>query len=93
MLRGINRSIIEINETENRYFEKALLFVKPEYINLSPEQLSREALKMIGALTFSPMGLRGQGSARKMAAKRKRKKLFAVVGVLVVIAFTLWKII
>ena len=93
MLRGTNRSIIEINETENQYFEKALLFVKPEYINLSPERLNREALKMIGALTFSPMGLSNRASARKMSSKRKRKKLLLLVGFLTVIAFTLWKLI
>ena len=31
MLRGTNRSIIEINETGNKYFEKVLIFVKPEF--------------------------------------------------------------
>ena len=93
MLRGINRSIIEINETENRYFEKALLFVKPEFINLPPERLNREARKMIGSLIFSPMGLTSHTSARKRAAKRRRKKLLLLVGFLVIIGFTIWRIV
>ncbi|MCI8497319.1 MAG: hypothetical protein HFE85_03580 [Clostridiales bacterium] len=29
MLRGVNRQIIEVNETDSRYFEKAILFVRP----------------------------------------------------------------
>lgn len=93
MLRGTNKSIIEISETENKYFEKALLFVKPEFINLPPERLNREARKMIGSLIFSPMGLTTQTSARKMAAKRKRKKLLFLVGFLVIVGFTIWKIV
>lgn len=93
MLRGTNRSIIEINETENRYFERALLFVKPEYMNLSPERLNREAHRMIGSLTFSPMGLGRQTSARKRAAQKRRRKILLIGGVLFFItAFALWKI-
>ena len=29
MLRGVNKSIIEVLETENQYFEKAILFIRP----------------------------------------------------------------
>lgn len=91
MLRGTNRSIIEINETENRYFEKALLFVKPEYINLSPERLNMEAMKMIGTLSFSPMGLSRQNSARKRAAEKRRKKILFIGIALLLIAAAIWK--
>lgn len=94
MLRGTNRSIIEINETENRYFEKALLFVKPEYINLSPERLNREALRMIGALSFSPMGLGRQVTARKRAAEKRRRKILIISGcIFLLAAFLVWKFI
>ncbi|MBQ3088304.1 MAG: hypothetical protein IJC36_01590 [Clostridia bacterium] len=92
MLRGTNRSIIEINETENRYFEKALLFVKPEYINLSPERLNREALRMIGSLSFSPMGLGRQVTARRRAAQKRRRKILFISGTLfLVAAFLVWR--
>ena len=93
MLRGTNRSIIEINETENQYFEKALLFVKPEYINLSPERLNREALRMIGALTFSPVGLGRQGTARKRAAEKRRRRIFICGLLFLITAFVFWKLI
>ena len=93
MLRGTNKSIIEISETENRYFERALLFVKPEFSNLSPERLNREAKRMIGTLTFSPMGLGKQTSARKRAAKKRRRKILLICGTLFLIAaFVVWKL-
>ena len=93
MLRGTNKSIIEISETENKYFERALLFVKPEFVNLSPERLNREAKRMIGTLTFSPMGLGRQTTARKRAAQKRRRKILLISGVLFLLAaFTVWKI-
>jgi len=94
MLRGTNRSIIEISETENKYFERALLFVKPEFGNMPPERLNKEAKRMIGMLTFSPVGLGRQVSARKRAAQRRRKKLLIISGILLLIAaVTVWKIV
>ena len=94
MLRGTNKSIIEISETENKYFEKAILFVKPEFVNLSPERLSREAKRMIGTLTFSPMGLGRQVTARRRAAQKRRRKILFISGVLfLTAAFIDWKMI
>jgi hypothetical protein len=94
MLRGTNKSIIEISETENRYFEKALLFVKPEFVNLSPERLNREAKRMLGSLTFSPMGLSRSPSARKRAAQKKRRKILLVGGILfLALAFVVGRLI
>jgi len=43
MLKGINRRIIEINRTNNEYFEKAILFVRSEKLNSAVQVLSKEA--------------------------------------------------
>lgn len=43
MLRGVNRQIIEINSTDNCYFEKAILFVRPEFSELSQTKLQDNA--------------------------------------------------
>ena len=94
MLRGTNRSIIEISETENKYFERALLFVKPEFVSLSPERLNKEAKRMIGAITFSTMGLSRTVSARRRAAIKRRRKILFISGVLFLIAaFVVWRFI
>ena len=31
MIKGINRQVIEVTETGNAYFERALLVVRPSY--------------------------------------------------------------
>ncbi len=43
MLKGVNRQVVEIAQPESRYFEKILLFVKPEYAGLPQDRLSRAA--------------------------------------------------
>lgn len=39
MIKGINKQVLEILETNNGYFEKALFFVKPEYSGYSENKL------------------------------------------------------
>lgn len=43
MIRGISRQIIEVNQIDNRYFEKAWLVVKPEYSSVGASAIEREA--------------------------------------------------
>ena len=47
MIKGINRTIIEVTETENAYYERALLVLRPEYAAVQRELLEREAKKML----------------------------------------------
>ena len=47
MLRGINRQVLEITETNNMYYEKALLVVRPEYTDAQKNVLEREAKLML----------------------------------------------
>ena len=39
MIKGINKQVLEIFETDSTYFEKALFFVKPEYSGYSENKL------------------------------------------------------
>ena len=39
MIKGINRQIIEINQTGSLYYEKALLIVKPEFSSAQQQLL------------------------------------------------------
>lgn len=82
MLRGINRSIIEINETENKYFEKILIFVKPEFGALPDDRLRKEATKLVGSISAEPMGLRRTASARRRMEIRKRKRALFISALL-----------
>ena len=47
MLKGVNKSIVEINDTGNMYFEKALLYIRPEMNNVPERHIAREAAEYI----------------------------------------------
>ncbi|MDP4119484.1 MAG: hypothetical protein Q8876_00290 [Bacillota bacterium] len=47
MVRGINRQIIEIIDTGNMYYERALLVVRPEYAGVQRAVLEREAKQVL----------------------------------------------
>ncbi len=47
MIKGINKYVIEVSETSNRYYDKALLFIKPEYADIQKDLLEKEAKKLI----------------------------------------------
>lgn len=48
MIKGVNRQVVEVNETECDYFEKIMFFVKPEYASLSEGKI-RERAGMIAS--------------------------------------------
>ncbi|WP_028515640.1 hypothetical protein [Ruminococcus flavefaciens] len=41
MVKGVNKNIIEINNPDSLYFEKAVLYVKPN-VTIFPEVLKRK---------------------------------------------------
>ncbi len=45
MIKGVNKQVLEIVETQNGFFEKAIFFVKPEYSGLSEGRLRESAKK------------------------------------------------
>lgn len=47
MVKGINRQVLELNDTGSRYFEKAFFFVKPEYSRESESVLRQSALRAV----------------------------------------------
>lgn len=47
MIKGINRAIIEVTDTGNIYYERALLVLRPEYTDIQRGLLEKEARKML----------------------------------------------
>lgn len=43
MIKGVNKKVIEINNTKNIYFEKAVLYVRPEMLDTPHSHLMKEA--------------------------------------------------
>lgn len=52
MVKGVNKQIIEINDTGNKYFERVLLFVTPGRSDVPRERLTAEAKEYL--LKLSP---------------------------------------
>lgn len=91
MVKGVNKSVIEINDTGNKFFNKVILFVSPEYTGKSEKILVGEADKIVKNL---------QGSSRESLRKaiireKKRKKRIIIgcsIGFLSVVGLVLWLI-
>ena len=47
MIKGINRQMIEVNQTGSIYYEKAFLIVKPEFSSAQQQILEEEALRLL----------------------------------------------
>jgi hypothetical protein len=58
MVRGTNKRIIEINDTQNPYFERAVLYVKDNRADSPKKTLEAQAQRFLGSLR-SPL-LRGK---------------------------------
>ena len=50
MLRGVNKNIIEISETENKYFERVILFVRAEFLDKDEKSVNTKAVDYIKGL-------------------------------------------
>lgn len=54
MVKGVNKQIIEINGSENDYFDKVILFVKPERRFITKKNLERQAKDYVAQIGGSP---------------------------------------
>lgn len=50
LIKGVNKSIIEINNTENDYIQKAILFVNPKFNNINETQIILKAKEYINTV-------------------------------------------
>ena len=46
MIKGVNRQIVEVNQTESDYFERIIFIVRPEYKSACSSVLKSEAGKL-----------------------------------------------
>lgn len=53
MIKGVNRQVLEVTNTENPYFERIIFFVKPEYGNEDRAKLKKEA-ELVAKTTKKP---------------------------------------
>lgn len=66
MLKGTNRQVIEITQTDCEYFERVMFFVKPECVNVSEGKL-RERASIIAGTDNKPPAMKIYRSRLKTA--------------------------
>ena len=79
MIKGINRQVVEVRETDSEYFERILFFVKPEYAAISDEKI-RERASLV-----ANKGQKPPSSKIKRESRREKIKpfLFLLAGVFI----------
>lgn len=77
MLRGVNKNIIEIVETDNQFFEKAILFVRPQAKEQSTDILKVKAMEYLSAVRSTP----AQTCSVQTKAKPVASGLWVKIGV------------
>ncbi len=68
MIKGINHSIIEVNETGSEYYERAILVIKPEYASVQRTVLEKEAHALLNEM----------GAPSSFKIKKTRIKAFLI---------------
>ena len=50
MIKGVNKRIVEISGTQNEYFEKAILYIRPNKNTVADTRIELEAHAYLGTL-------------------------------------------
>lgn len=74
MVKGVSKTVIEVNNTGSKLFEKIVFYVTPEYGNLSAKQLKKAA----SAFSFQ---YDANYNRKPLRHKYKRKKLLLLASV------------
>ena len=89
MLKGVNKIIIEVNDTGNEYFEKAVFYIRPEYANKQSLALEQKVKKYIDDLEKPE---KTEYFDIKGATKKRRRLALVLSGYLIALATVLFLI-
>lgn len=85
MVKGVNKTIIEVNNTGSKFFEKIVFYVTPQYGKLSTKQLLRETDNF--TFNFAERADRGYKTLRaRMRRKRRLVTVGAIAGAIILTA-------
>ena len=80
MVKGVNRTVIEVNDTGSEVFERIVFYVTPKYGNLNSRHL-QQAVKKV-TVGFGSSADRGYKPLRRRMLRKKR--IFWTAGALAV---------
>lgn len=81
MIRGVNKQIIEINSIESGYFEKAILFVRPEHSNIGQDKLELKANQLLQSLQNSRFPISNRQTKNKAVRNKRKRSLRTAVNI------------
>ncbi|MBE6769220.1 MAG: hypothetical protein E7548_00510 [Ruminococcaceae bacterium] len=86
MVKGVNKKIIEINNTENEFFEKIILYVSPKAGAPNSAKVKRAANELVSNLSGdSP---KTKGLREILEQKKKQKRHIIIVSICVAALLT-----
>jgi len=80
MVKGVNRTVIEVNDTGSKFFEKIVFYVSPQYGNLDAKALSRAA----GEISLGLESYTKKKSLRKRVLLKRRILIFSSVSLVLI---------
>ena len=80
MIRGVNRQIIEVNDTQSEFFERAIFFVRPECREENERKLHLQAVKFVEKNAPTPVKAHSKGKKYHIS----RKALWLMLGIMTV---------
>ena len=87
MVRGVNKTVIEVNNTGSKIFDRVVFYVSPTYSNLSQKNLNK-AIKSF-TLGLDERVPRSRMTLRQRHILRRRVIIAAIVGGLSLIGIAL----
>lgn len=77
MVKGVNKTVIEVNDTGSKMFEKIVFYVSPQYGNISAKRLKKAAGDLARELDVAP-----QRPLRARVIRKRRQQALLIGGVL-----------
>lgn len=74
MVKGVNRTVIEVHNTGSKYFEKIVFYVTPEYGNLSSKQLEQASAQVL-PLFSQTLQSKPVNALRNRCLKKKKRRI------------------
>lgn len=78
MVKGVNKTVIEVNDTGSKVFEKIVFYVSPQYGNLNAKVLSKAATEISLGLDSYPK----KKTLRRRAQIRRRIIIMSAVSLI-----------
>lgn len=76
MVKGVNKTVIEVNNTGSKIFDRIVFYVTAQYGNLS----AKELMKATENFTFQFDKRSGRGY-RRLRRRMLRKRILSVIGI------------